>query len=148
MSWRSGAKVEKKILRQWFIRTTKFAKDLLDGLDDPILQDWRDITKLQKHWIGECNGISLDYNLTSRDRLQFLTMWSDIPEHMDQAAYIALSKHHLLANSEGRELDSNTKLLRVKATNPLSRQEIPIYITDTVDFMEKTDSYLGMLYIF
>lgn len=25
-SWRSGAKVEKRILKQWFIRTTKFSQ--------------------------------------------------------------------------------------------------------------------------
>lgn len=55
-SWRSGAKVEKKLLRQWFVKTTKFAKNLLDGLDDPTLEEWRDIIKLQKHWIGECDG--------------------------------------------------------------------------------------------
>lgn len=27
-SWRSGAKVEKKVLNQWFIRTTRFSKYL------------------------------------------------------------------------------------------------------------------------
>lgn len=26
LSWRSGAKIEKKLLKQWFIRTTKFSR--------------------------------------------------------------------------------------------------------------------------
>lgn len=146
LSWRSGAKVERKVLRQWFVKTTKFAKKLLKGLDDPLLQDWRDITKLQKHWIGECDGICLDFHLTSRERLQFLTMWSDKPEHMDEASYIALSRNHLLANSEGSKLDEHTKLLKVKATNPLSRENIPIFITDAVTFLHGTDSYLGKFF--
>ena len=51
-SWRSGAKVEKKLLKQWFVKTTAFAKQLLEGLDNPTLQDWRDIINLQRHWIG------------------------------------------------------------------------------------------------
>ncbi|KAJ4448566.1 hypothetical protein ANN_10584 [Periplaneta americana] len=52
-SWRSGAKVEKKMLKQWFIRTTRFSKSLWDGLSDPLLKNWKDIINLQKHWIGE-----------------------------------------------------------------------------------------------
>ncbi|GJQ87681.1 hypothetical protein Trydic_g17499 [Trypoxylus dichotomus] len=59
-AWRSGAKVEKKYLKQWFIRTTRFAKELYEGLDSTILEDWRDITKLQKHWIGICDGVTFD----------------------------------------------------------------------------------------
>ncbi len=42
-SWRSGALVEKKPLRQWFIRTTSFAKELYEGLEDPSLENWRDV---------------------------------------------------------------------------------------------------------
>jgi len=59
-SWRSGAKVEKKLLRQWFIRTSAYAKQLLDGLEDPTLRDWRDIINLQRHWIGECDGYAFN----------------------------------------------------------------------------------------
>ena len=55
--------MEKKLLKQWFIRTTKFAKLLYEGLDASILHDWRDIIKLQKHWIGECNGVNFDFRL-------------------------------------------------------------------------------------
>ena len=64
-SWRSGALVEKKLLKQWFIRTTEFAKDLLEGLNDSILHDWRDILKIQKHWIGDCLGVNFNLNIIS-----------------------------------------------------------------------------------
>jgi len=44
-SWRSGAMVERRPLSQWFFRTTAFSKALYEGLDDPSLYNWRDITK-------------------------------------------------------------------------------------------------------
>ena len=66
-SWRSGAKVVKKNLKQWFFRTTEFSKDLYDGLDDPKLKDWRDIKKIQQHWIGECTGVKFHFEVTKCD---------------------------------------------------------------------------------
>ena len=51
-SWRSGAVVEKRPLTQWFLKTTNFSQSLLEGLEDPSLEDWRDVIKLQQHWIG------------------------------------------------------------------------------------------------
>lgn len=59
-------------MKQWFIRTTKFAKELYEGLNDSVLQDWRDIIKLQKHWIGECNGVSFDFKVKSAETDRFV----------------------------------------------------------------------------
>ncbi|KAL3169997.1 hypothetical protein MRX96_015071 [Rhipicephalus microplus] len=56
-SWRSGAKVEKKNLRQWFIRTTYFSKDLLEGLRDSERNNWDEVgppsawLDRRLHWI-------------------------------------------------------------------------------------------------
>ena len=56
-SWRSGALVERRLLRQWFVRATRFSERLLRSLDsEEELRDWRDVTQLQKHWIGPCDG--------------------------------------------------------------------------------------------
>ena len=53
--WRSGAIVEKKKLNQWFFKVTKYAEELLQGLDK--LDGWSDKVKLmQKNWIGKSNG--------------------------------------------------------------------------------------------
>lgn len=62
---RSGAQVEKKLLKQWFVKTTKFAKQLYDCLNDSVLHDWRDIIKLQKHWIGDCDGVNFEFKVAN-----------------------------------------------------------------------------------
>jgi leucyl-tRNA synthetase len=48
-SWRSGAKVEKRMLRQWFLKITKYQDDLLKGLEG---LEWpRAVKDMQRHWI-------------------------------------------------------------------------------------------------
>jgi leucyl-tRNA synthetase len=51
---RSGAKVEKRDLEQWFFRITDYAQELLDGIDD---LDWPERVKtMQRNWIGRSEG--------------------------------------------------------------------------------------------
>uniref|UniRef100_A0A8C6T8B9 leucine--tRNA ligase n=1 Tax=Neogobius melanostomus TaxID=47308 RepID=A0A8C6T8B9_9GOBI len=59
-SWRSGAVVEQKLLTQWFIKTTNYAKSLLDALAD--LPEWYGVKAMQANWIGECTGCNFDFN--------------------------------------------------------------------------------------
>lgn len=94
-SWRSGAKVEKKPLKQWFVKTTKYAKALYDGLSDPILDNWRDIIKLQKHWIGECNGVVFDFQF-KQNKNDFITVWTSYPEFVEYATFIAVAPNSLV----------------------------------------------------
>uniref|UniRef100_T1IZ92 leucine--tRNA ligase n=1 Tax=Strigamia maritima TaxID=126957 RepID=T1IZ92_STRMM len=68
-SWRSGATVEKRVLKQWFVRTSKLAESMSDGLDDPSLSGWQHVTKMQKNWIGECNGWRFDFRLQHKDEI-------------------------------------------------------------------------------
>lgn len=149
-SWRSGAKVEKKLLKQWFVKTTKFAKQLLDGLEDPTLVDWRDIIKLQKHWIGECTGYSFDLKLvytgsstSTEPHLKLLTVWTVTPEDLlEHAAFVAISKDHVL-----NKLNTNTNgILNVRVVNPFSiDRDLPIIVSDgDVEFPAHCDTYIGV----
>lgn len=98
-SWRSGAKVEKRPLKQWFLRTTRYSKQLYEGLDDPSLKNWRDVIKLQKNWIGECNGTNIDVNVEGHDNL-YVTAWTDLPQHIDKIGFIGICKGHILDRKE------------------------------------------------
>ncbi|ALC43061.1 Aats-leu [Drosophila busckii] len=132
-SWRSGAKVEKKLLKQWFIRTSAYAKRLLDGLEDPTLRDWRDIINLQRHWIGECNGYAFSL-LTSASNL--LRVWTANPEHLkDPNAFLVLrSKHFLSKLPEAGQLS---------VENPFAATTMPVVFSDEAVFPADCDVYLA-----
>uniref|UniRef100_A0A182QR44 leucine--tRNA ligase n=1 Tax=Anopheles farauti TaxID=69004 RepID=A0A182QR44_9DIPT len=137
-SWRSGAKVEKKKLRQWFIRTTSFAKPLLDGLSDPGLEDWKDIIKLQRHWIGECDGYSFELPLTE-DPNSYISVWTREPDDLRDVLFIAVNPSHLINNT--KRVDCT---LDVTVRNPFTGKTLPVIVTESVPFPDGCDTYLAV----
>lgn len=132
-SWRSGAKVEKKLLKQWYVKTTKLSEQLIAYLDDPTLEDWRDIAKIQKHWIGESDG--WNFELKAGDHQ--VTVWSKNPEDLIYAGFIALRKEHPL-----NEKNIDEGMLDVLIKNPFGR-DLPVLVTNEVDFPPFNDVYIG-----
>jgi len=127
-SWRSGAKVEKKPLRQWFFRTTQFCESLLQGLDDPSLVNWRDIVKAQSNWIGKCNGTKIDFKIESECGSvdDELSMWTQTPEFIFATEFIAIHPDHILNNSHTQK--------RLIAVNPFSGEKVPVIMTSDLEY--------------
>lgn len=143
-SWRSGAKVEKKILTQWFIRTTKFAKLLYDGLNNSVLENWKDIINLQKHWIGSCDGITVTFDIKSKllHKSQHVDVWTTEPYKFVHSDFLTVSKESMLAKEFNESNNENTKL-PIYAYNPVADRSLPIYVTDSSDYPEGRDVYLA-----
>ena len=147
-SWRSGAKVEKRPLKQWFLRTTEYSKDLYDGLDDPTLKDWRDIIKIQRNWIGECNGVKFRFKLDvavtdsevaaqSQPEFRHISVWTAVPEMVLGVGFIGISPDHILVKSVGGLPEQEKfsafgyrfcQLRNVMALNPFFAEPTPIPI--------------------
>jgi leucyl-tRNA synthetase len=54
--------VEQRELEQWFVRTTKYAEELLAGLDK--LEGWPEkVRTMQRNWIGRSEGTLVDFKL-------------------------------------------------------------------------------------
>lgn len=143
-SWRSGAKVEKKLLKQWFIRTTNFAKDLHDGLNETVLEDWDEVIKMQKNWLGEPCGyyfhLDLFYVNAENKKLETITVWTDKPEHMLNPGFIAIKSDSILSDG-----NKNERMLDISVKNPFKEGSlIPLVICDELEYNEHCETYIGV----
>ena len=152
-SWRSGAKVERKLLRQWFLKITDYADQLLADLDK--LSGWPERVKtMQANWIGKSTGAHVVFATEAGDDIKIYTTRPDTlwgasfmvlsPEHplveklttADQGDAIATYQTTAAAMSEMDRTAENREKTGVwtgsYAINPVNDQKIPIWIADYV----------------
>lgn len=97
-SWRSGAIVEKRLLEQWFLGITKFAKELNKDLD--LLDEWPSKVKaMQRNWIGESKGGEIKFDIKlNDDRVKLdkdtIDVFTTRAETIYSVQYVALSFDH------------------------------------------------------
>ena len=89
--WRSGAMVEKKKMRQWFMRITKYADELLSNLKK-LEGCWPDrIVKMQENWIGKSHGAYIYFHTSNDDKIKIYTTR---PETIFGASFVAVAANH------------------------------------------------------
>ena len=155
--WRCGAKVEKRDLPQWYLRTTKYADELLDfaGIDWP-----EPIRVMQTNWIGRSEGAEVvfrsapDTHLAGGDEIRVFTTRPDTlfgatfmvlaPEHplVEKltspgqqaviAAYVEQAQRETEIERLNTERDKTGVPLGADAINPVNGERIPIWVADYV----------------
>ena len=105
-SWRSGALVEKRKLRQWFLKITAYADQLLDDL--PKLQGWPErVRTMQANWIGRSHGAELRFEVIDANGAgsgQHITVFTTRPDTVFGVSYVVLAPEHpLVASLTGAE---------------------------------------------
>ena len=94
--WRSGARVERKKLNQWFFDITKFANELLIGLDH--LNHWPNKVKtMQKNWIGKSFGCEVDFKIETSKNINNIRCYTTRPDTLFGISFLALSIDHPIA---------------------------------------------------
>ena len=89
---RCGTVVEKKELRQWYLKITAYAEKLIEGLKD---LDWPEPVKIQQiNWIGKKEGINIDYQIA--DRPEKVTCFTTRPDTNFGATFIVIGPEHPL----------------------------------------------------
>jgi leucyl-tRNA synthetase len=102
--WRSGAVVEKRKLKQWFLKITDFAEELLSGLKG---LDWAEHVKLmQEKWINKSEGWHIKFQVEGSDK--DITVFTTRPDTLFGCTFVALSSEHPFA-SRLAEQDSRVR---------------------------------------
>jgi leucyl-tRNA synthetase len=150
--WKSkGHTVERRPLRQWMLRITKYAQRLIDELDT---LDWPEgIKLLQKNWIGRSEGAEVDFTIGDKT----ITVFTTRPDTLFGATYMVIAPEHPLVpeiTTAGQKaaVESYQKICSSKsdmdrgdlnkdksgvftgayAINPVNNVEIPVWIADYV----------------
>lgn len=149
-SWRSGAKVEKRTLEQWFIGITKYASALQKDL--ALLDQWPEKVKaMQRNWIGESHGANIRFPCNGAHQ-DSITVFTSRPDTLFSVQFIALALDHPIVKKRAetdnklaefitlmkKDDDPNSKngfkLESVKASIPIDvhgspslRYDIPVY---------------------
>jgi leucyl-tRNA synthetase len=152
-SWRSGAMVERRLLKQWFLKITDYAEQLLQDLDQ--LDGWPERVRLmQENWIGKSTGAEVVFQTEAGDALPVFTTR---PDTLWGATFMVLSPEHPLVeklttdaqaetvNAYRAESAAKSEIDRTAddrektgvwtgsyAINPVNNEKIPIWIADYV----------------
>lgn len=79
VSERGGHPVEKKTLRQWYLRITEYADRLLEGLDTVQFSDA--MKEMQTNWIGKSTGAEITFKISSEsDEVPSFTAYTTRPD--------------------------------------------------------------------
>ncbi|MEL6438956.1 MAG: leucine--tRNA ligase [Cyanobacteria bacterium J06621_8] len=165
-SWRSGAVVERKLLKQWFLKITDYAENLLQDLDQ--LDGWPERVKtMQANWIGKSVGAYLEFPVVGRE--DKIAVFTTRPDTVYGVTYVVLAPEHPLTpevtTPEQQEavmafiesIKGESEIERTaedkpkrgiltggKAINPFNGEEVPILIADYVLYEYGTGAVMGV----
>jgi leucyl-tRNA synthetase len=87
--------VEQRELEQWFLRITKYADELLDGLD--AMPGWPEkVRTMQRNWIGRSEGTHVDFRVTAMANTPSITVFTTRVDTIFGATSIQLAPEHAL----------------------------------------------------
>ena len=152
LSVRGGYPVEQRVMRQWNLRVSAYAPRLLQGLDTV---DWTDSLKeTQRNWIGRSEGAEMRFAIKGQD--EPFTIFTTRADSVYGVTFMVLapeSEYVARVTTEEQRAEVEAYLQMVKnrtereriadrrvtgvftgsyAINPLTKAEIPIYISDYV----------------
>ena len=152
---RCGSPVIQKEKSQWMLKITDYAQRLIDDLDDV---DYLEKIKVQqRNWIGRSEGAEVKFKISGTD-IELL-VYTTRPDTLFGATYMVVAPEHSIINTlankitnmnevqdyknkaalksdfERSEINKEKTGVQVKgimAINPLTNEEIPIWISDYV----------------
>lgn len=152
-SERGGYPVERRPMRQWVLKITDYAEQLLADLD---ILDWPESLKaMQRNWIGKSVGAEIDFKIAETD-YQF-TVFTTRADTLFGASYCVLAPEHklvekIVSDEQKAAVEEYLEVVKRKsdldrtdlnkdktgvftgayAINPINNEKLPIWIADYV----------------
>ena len=152
LSVRGGFPVEQRVMRQWNLRVSAYAPRLLQGLETV---DWTDSLKeTQRNWIGRSEGAEMRFAIKGQD--EPFTIFTTRADTVYGVTFMVLAPEseyvaRVTTDNQRAEVEAYLQMVKNRtereriadrrvtgvftgsyAINPLTKAEIPIYVSDYV----------------
>jgi leucyl-tRNA synthetase len=142
--WRCDTTVEERDLEQWFLKITEYADELREAIDE--LEGWPDsVRQMQRNWIGRQEGSRVPFDVENYGEVDAFTTRLDT---IHGAIFFALAPDHPVSERLAEEDDAVREFLEheadpegdepngirtdLTATNPVTGEELPVFVADFV----------------
>lgn len=140
--WRCGTAVTKKEIEQWFLRTTKYAEELVAGIKE-IESGWPEkVLKRQRDWVGRSEGAYIDFKVKDHDE-NIRVFTTRIDTIFGATAIVLAAEHPLLT----KLLDGSSLKEEVNAFAEKVKEARAIKTADSAEEEEKLGINTGQLAI-
>ncbi|MBW2991258.1 leucine--tRNA ligase [Candidatus Woesearchaeota archaeon] len=164
--WRCESPVTKKDLDQWFLKITAYAEKLIKDLNKI---EWPEKIKImQENWVGKSKGTLLEFPIKDSDKkLSVFTTRPDTffgitflvyaPEHPDVLELVKETKYENDVKKFIKKVSEEDFITRIAvnkekegmfigrhAVNPVTKEEIPIYIANFVLYEYGTGAIIAV----
>ena len=117
--------------KQWYLKITAYADELLDTLDG---LDWPEVSKrLQRDWIGRSDGAEVRFPIDGSPE-RVITVFTTRVDTLFGVTFLALAPDYPQAN----------ELTGMRAMHPMTGRLLPIYIADYVFAEHGTGAVMGV----
>lgn len=142
--WRCDSEVGKQKMAQWIMRTTRYAKRLLDGID--TLPGWSNaVRSMQRNWIGESYGTNIVFKVhkiegqTPQGEKPELTVFTTRVDTVFGCTFMAIAPDHPLAQTIAKVGGTDAELKQFAAECTLEENKYGLS-----DDKPKRGIYLGV----
>jgi len=150
--WRCDTAVQKKNLKQWFIKITAYAEELLNDLDQ--LSGWPEkVVGMQRNWIGKSSGAEVSFGIENSDEV--LDIFTTRPDTLMGVTYMAVAAGHPLAiqaaagnpklatfleecakistkEADVATMEKRGMALGINAIHPITGKSVPVWVANFV----------------
>ncbi|MDR2526792.1 MAG: leucine--tRNA ligase [Rickettsiales bacterium] len=121
--WRSDAIVERKLLKQWFIKITDYAEELLENLKNGILNGWPEKVRImQENWIGKSEGALINFDIINSE--QKIEVYTTRPDTLFGATFLGISPDHPISQEIAKTNNEINNFIQEIKKGAVNEEEI------------------------
>lgn len=152
---RCGGEVVQKVKNQWMLKITEYADRLINDLE--MVDYLNSVSTQQINWIGRSYGMEVDFKISNKD--DQLRVFTTRPDTIFGSTYMVIAAEHPILEKYKEEISNFDEIVKykeaashksdfertelakdksgvevagLKAVNPATGKEIPIWVSDYV----------------